>query len=242
MNLKETGTLSTAITDQLAEKGLYLALVEIPSIKRALEEKKFASDLTKKEWEHAKKYHQMQRKLSWLSGQIAGKYAYRKLYPSISMQECEILRNEIGAPFIVNEENAFISISHSDNYAIASISESKIGVDIEKVRERPQSFINTWLSIREQELCNNLYGKEKQVFVNKCWTVKEAYSKLLGIGGHLPFRRFCSLEHPEILGIELESFQLQDYVISIVWDKPDDKQTKNTGGINEQKKTKNYQI
>lgn len=64
------------------------------------------------------------RKREYLGGRFAGKEAYLKAkhqgIGSIDMREITILNDDFGCPFL-NDEQAQISISHENNYAIAFV-------------------------------------------------------------------------------------------------------------------------
>jgi len=204
---------------ELVSQGIFLSVVSYDKVEEMLLHKEMSDSLSDKEWLLAKRYRQLPRKLSWLAGQFAGKLAYQKMNPECALCDVEILRNEYGAPFISQDLEVHISISHSDGIAFAGVSASKFGIDLEKNESRSDSFVNTWLSSTELADLSLLSDLYKDSFVNQCWTLKEAYSKLLGVGGRLPFKKFCSIEQPEMLGLEKQSVEFQNYIFSLIWEK-----------------------
>lgn len=64
------------------------------------------------------------RKLEYLGGRFAGKEAYMKAYHKglghFHFHDIIILNHDDGSPYL-NDEHAYISISHEDKYAIAFV-------------------------------------------------------------------------------------------------------------------------
>lgn len=207
------------LSDRLLDNKLRVVAVRISSCNDLLHDGYCKDLLSSEEWKLAAKYKKMHRKQSWLAGQLAGKLAYKHLLGVCNLHSIEIMRNDKGAPYFKENQNKFISISHSDDIAIAVVSDYPIGIDIEQILERPDSFIKTWFTEKEQENLKQIPNKFKQIYSNKLWTLKEAYSKLLGIGGNLAFNSFCSIEQPAKLGIEKMSLEFQNYIFTLVWNK-----------------------
>ena len=88
--------------------------------------------------------------------------------------------NNHGKPFIKNNP-IFFNISHSSDYIVIGISDSDIGVDIERVvsKERADHLIQRF-NQEYIDAYNNT--SDKQAFFTKCWILMEAYSKMTGTG------------------------------------------------------------
>ena len=82
-----------------------------------------------------------------------------------------LCKDSKGKPYLENIKDC-ISISHSDEYVVVAISESTIGVDIQRI------------CYRENILClfadNELV--ESATLFTRLWTIKESYAKYLGTG------------------------------------------------------------
>lgn len=79
-------------------------------------------------------------------------------------------------------DGPFFNISHSGKYAIASVYQNEIGVDIEKIETPLEKIIIKFMNdieIKMYEIADTL---EKQHLFYQIWTIKESYVKLLGIG------------------------------------------------------------
>ncbi|MDY0410447.1 holo-ACP synthase [Paracerasibacillus soli] len=111
-------------------KGIGIDLVEMKRIEKQLNQERFLQRiLTDKEKQLFLELPTDRRKLEFLAGRYAGKEACSKAFGTgigkLSFQHIEILRNELGAPAITvkdyKQSKIFISISHSENYAIAQV-------------------------------------------------------------------------------------------------------------------------
>lgn len=96
----------------------------------------------------------------------------------------EIKYNEHGKPYL--EHGAYFSISHSGGVAVLAVSESEIGVDIEKARKPKMGIICRCFTDEEAALAEN----SAESFT-RLWTQKEAVLKLLGTGFSLSPKSFC---------------------------------------------------
>jgi len=129
----------------------------------------------------------------WLAGRIAGKESVTHF---LDHHGIHVTNNSIGilsrpsrAPYVVidNEEteNLNISISHSNEFAVAAVSGDGIiglGVDIEIVKDRSKSFSRVAFTSGERESLERSAGKEFPLLSTMAYTLKEAVTKALGIG------------------------------------------------------------
>lgn len=81
---------------------------------------------------------------------------------------------EHGKPFIPGQ--AHFSLSHSGKYAAIAVSETPVGLDIERIRPLPQKALERFLLPDEIARCKSA---EDGV---RFWTMKEAVSKVSGTG------------------------------------------------------------
>ena len=88
----------------------------------------------------------------------------------------DIVTNEYGKPYL-RDNKFFFNISHSKNYIACAISLFEVGLDIEQIDDRYENIIQKLLTT--EELKNNETNIE---YLIKIWTVKEAYTKLIGTG------------------------------------------------------------
>ncbi|MBQ8391695.1 MAG: 4'-phosphopantetheinyl transferase superfamily protein [Clostridia bacterium] len=175
--------------------------------------------MNKEKQEKIKRYRDsLAQKLS-----IGGEWLVRKLlsdYSKISPYDIIISRDELGKPFTPDFQEIFFSISHSENFVAAVISDRQVGIDIEKLR---------FLSVKaSKKICCDeeiyyIFGKNRADidFDSKqppdvikrfleIWTAKEAYYKCIGTG----------IKNPKALNIlscnaNLMKFEEKDYLICI---------------------------
>jgi 4'-phosphopantetheinyl transferase len=83
-----------------------------------------------------------------------------------------------------------LSLTHSQGLAIAALARKRgqrIGVDLEEVARRGESFEVQALSPQERSYLAPIGGQARWQATTMIWVLKEALSKALGIGLRLPF-------------------------------------------------------
>ena len=100
---------------------------------------------------------------------LASRLLVNEIYPTKT-----IIYNEFGAPELNNGKH--ISISHSKELVAVIISDTKSGLDIEQISEKPLSIASKFVS--EKNLIN--LNKEKATLI---WCLKEAIYKWHQKGG-----------------------------------------------------------
>jgi phosphopantetheinyl transferase/malonyl CoA-acyl carrier protein transacylase len=127
----------------------------------------------------------------YLFGRIAIKDAVRKyiaaededyLYPI----EIFCDHDEKGKPFVYGEREVservkpiHVSLSHKDQEAVAIAADAPVGIDLEKIEEKAQSFVDVALTKKEQALLREEHRHEDVV---RFWVAKEACAKKNGNG------------------------------------------------------------
>lgn len=129
------------------------------------------------------------RKVDWLAGRIATKKAFLNFYNNFSVNEITILNREDRSPYIVEFPSIYVTISHTEDIAIALISTNKLGVDIEKISPINMAISKYFFSKNElDKIQNMLSNEEKLKLLYKYWTRKEAIAKYLKLGMNLNFK------------------------------------------------------
>ncbi len=140
----------------------------------------------------------------------------------LNKKEIEIkLKYETGGKPYIDGENIFISVSHSKDIVICAVDFKPLGIDLEYVRN--------FKPLTMQKICNKreieYIGSDNQKFF-EIWTVKEAYSKLCGIGiRQIISGIFVDIENSTVEGKNFDTVTFGNYVYSIVSD------SERTGGI-----------
>jgi phosphopantetheine--protein transferase-like protein len=154
------------------------------------------------------------RKGEWLAARVAMKTLVADWIRDftgtpISPTELRIRKDERKAPYIVvDHETNFvmpaISITHSGGVSVAAIAPSRelhaIGIDLETVEARDDSFARNYFSTEELALAPEL---EPPALHAALWSVKESVSKALGIGLQ------ARLEEIEVLTLKTAGMKLR---------------------------------
>ncbi|HLD84198.1 MAG TPA: 4'-phosphopantetheinyl transferase superfamily protein [Coxiellaceae bacterium] len=98
-----------------------------------------------------------------------------------------------GKPFIKTTSSLQFNLSHSGDYALIGVSaQNPVGVDIEKVREKPDllAIAKRFFSICEYQAIKKLPIDRQTAAFYRCWTRKEAFIKAIGAGLSFPLSDF----------------------------------------------------
>lgn len=91
-------------------------------------------------------------------------------------------RNEYGKPYLSPESGIYVNWSHSGNYAVCAVSDTEVGVDIQKMDREPGERLARRILMREEYLdWETACGDGKERFY-RYWTVKESFLKMRGTG------------------------------------------------------------
>jgi phosphopantetheinyl transferase len=134
------------------------------------------------------------RRLEWLGGRLAAKRAIRELLsrsgmkaPALNMMK--LIPDESGRPVpaLVNYDQPLdlhLSISHSHGRVIAAVTANPgvhgIGVDLEKIEPRTNSWARDYFNEEELKLANTLGAGD--LALTMMWSIKEAALKAMGAG------------------------------------------------------------
>lgn len=96
-----------------------------------------------------------------------------------------------GRPFVRGWDEVDVSLSHSGGLVVVAVTtRGAVGVDIEPVRDRRRfaGAESQFCTAHERELLRHTVpAAERDVALMTLWTLKEAYTKALGLGLRLPF-------------------------------------------------------
>ncbi len=84
-----------------------------------------------------------------------------------------VVKDENGKPFLLHSKKN-ISLSHSEEYAGAILSDNQIGLDIQKISKKADIVKNKFLSKTELSLADDILD------LNCFWTIKESVYKAYG--------------------------------------------------------------
>jgi 4'-phosphopantetheinyl transferase len=140
-----------------------------------------------------------------------------------SLQEQGIIKGEtsflfkndsFGKPYLENYEFLHFNISHSFEWVICGVSNSRIGVDIEKIA--PINYIElskNFFEISEYKAIIALEKFKQLDYFYYLWTAKESFLKAIGSGLSMPLHTFSISEKGEIRGTGYELHENEKYKI-----------------------------
>jgi len=137
-----------------------------------------------------------------------GFISVRHLLNELDYSDTDLYYNEIGKPHLKDGKN--ISISHSFHFSTIIISDKKIGIDIEKNRDKIKRIAHKFSG---QE--NEFLQKENLVEqLTVLWGAKESLYKIYPDGG-LSF-----IQHLPIEAFRLEDKETKGWIKKEPWNKP----------------------
>jgi 3-oxoacyl-(acyl-carrier-protein) synthase/phosphopantetheinyl transferase len=136
------------------------------------------------------------RRRDWLNGRVAAKDAVRHVLwrtrglAAIYPKELCIDNDAAGAPQVrANVTTSVpatmqVSLAHKDGLAVALAGDAALGIDLERIATREQSFVDTAFSRDEQQFFG---GESHDLAVTRAWVAKEVAGKAMGtgLGGHM---------------------------------------------------------
>lgn len=142
---------------------------------------------------------------------VKGFLAVRKLLALAGYTDFDLFYTEDGKPHLKDGKN--ITISHSFDFSVIAISNSIIGVDIEKNREKIKRIASKFVGVEKKYLVEENLVEQLTVI----WGAKESLYKIYPDGGllfieHLPIEAF-NLYHKQTKGFILKDSLNESYGI-----------------------------
>ena len=126
--------------------------------------------------------------------------------------------DENGKPFIENC-SYFFNLSHSGERAFLTVSDKKVGCDVEKIREVDLNVAKRFFTEKESERLFDLGKEEQKTEFFKIWTRKESFIKAVGKGFLIPLNSFSASGNSVLLKADGEFYFttriLGEYVLSV---------------------------
>jgi phosphopantetheine--protein transferase-like protein len=137
-----------------------------------------------------------ERRTHRLWGTMAAKEAARRLWqaagrPPTYPADLAIVADERGRPRLTrlahpgDTDSPAISIAHCDGVAVALAAldpSVRVGIDVEAVRERTESFLVSAFTPGEQSILSRWPASSRNEWVARFWCAKEAAAKAAGVG------------------------------------------------------------
>lgn len=156
---------------------------------------------------------------------LAGRWAVKTLVmqeTGLSPDAIEIHNDASGAPALAPSFNYSISITHSEDYALAALCEkaNAIGVDMETISPVDiPALLHAGFSKKEQ----SAYAEADLETILKIWTIKEALLKYRRTGLKTPVKKIEWLDdtlyenHDPINDVLVKSYQRDKIIFSVVF-------------------------
>jgi len=182
---------------QSALLGFHYGVERIPDVAARLDrdgDLYVASLLTEAERRQFRRCRGWKRQVEWLAGRRAAKTAFVRYARSVGRrdtgQPASVLNDRNGAPYVEYRPDVHLSITHSHGYAMAVVAPFDIGIDLEKIEQRPLSLTHYFFSEDERRLASRRGGDSpaRDKLITRIWSRKEAVSKVLRRGGSLDFK------------------------------------------------------
>lgn len=135
------------------------------------------------------------RRTEWVLGRAAAKDAVRRLLKArydvdVFPADIEIGHDEDGRPLVRaahlggSIEYPAVSVSHSEAWvvALAGYTGRNLGIDLEPIRPREESFLRIAFDERELAPLAPLASPERDAWITRLWCAKEAVAKAVGTG------------------------------------------------------------
>jgi len=128
-------------------------------------------------------------------------------------EDPKFILNDYGKPF-VDKEGIFFNISHSKGRVACAVSDTPVGLDIEKVTEKNDTDIKIFAKryFVENEIKQLEDANYSSLEFYKIWTRKEAYSKMLGSA----LSRNLKIDTTEL---DIDTYVEGEYIFSVAVNK-----------------------
>jgi 4'-phosphopantetheinyl transferase len=146
--------------------------------------------------------------------------------------DIRILSNSYGKPYVEGHSVEF-NISHSGEWVAAVISQSSVGIDVEKIQRIEMDIAKRFFTEKEYAEIAAKDETERNRYFFDLWTLKESYIKACGQGLSIPLNLFSFSVNGEEISFEnnhsQEQYYFQQYhvhdqyklaVCSLCWDFP----------------------
>ncbi|MGB5872561.1 MAG: 4'-phosphopantetheinyl transferase superfamily protein [Bacteroidota bacterium] len=173
-----------------------------------------SSLLTGEEYGQFRQFRGWKRKVEWLAGRIAVKAAFGRYSAhagnALPRLPVSVLNNEAHVPYFPGHPEVHLSITHSHGYAVAVVAPFDIGIDLEKIEERPLALTHYFFSEEEQNLAaaREEDSGARDGMITHIWSRKEAVSKFLQLGGNLDFKDLKVLDDEVAVKMSRETIRL----------------------------------
>lgn len=134
-------------------------------------------------------------KIRSLYSELLARYALKKEF-NLAAEDIKFTMNRFYKPLLVGYENVHFNLSHSGNWIVCAVSDSPIGIDVEKLETGDNRFIEEILHRKEIEYIKQFEDNEKNTKYYTFWCLKEAYGKYMGVGLNYEYQKVSFQQSP----------------------------------------------
>jgi 4'-phosphopantetheinyl transferase len=130
-------------------------------------------------------------------------------YLQIAPREVRFQIAEQGKPELAEQNGLRFNLSHTDGATVIAVTRaSRVGVDVERIRENldPLQLGTRFFSHQESEWLRSRPADQRFAAFFACWTAKEAYVKACGSGLSAPLDAFGVIPHSGKAELQLEIY------------------------------------
>ena len=196
-------------------------------------EREFRKILSSDELKRADRFIRKEHGLQFLTGRATLRHLLAT-YIGVSPEEIDFEYNKFGKPSLkISEHNITFNVSNTKTLAVIAITrENPVGIDIEQHRERLEleKIARRYFSESEVDALFSLKPEDRAQAFYRCWSSKEAFMKVCGLGLSIGLNRFdvevqldkppSVLRVPKDMGNpdqwQMRSLPMQDEVAGIV--------------------------
>lgn len=127
-------------------------------------------------------------KIRSLYSELLIRYALKEKF-NLAVEDIKFIKNRFSKPLLLGYENIHFNLSHCGHWIVCAVSDSPIGIDIEKIESGDNRFIEEVLHYKEIEYLTRFEGNEKNTKYYTLWCLKEAYGKYMGVGLNYEYQK-----------------------------------------------------
>lgn len=105
-----------------------------------------------------------------------------------SLKDIDLEKNVYGKPYLPKYPSIQFNISHSGKYVVCAVHNQKVGIDVERVLAFDLSLAKHLFTTDENHAINRSRNKNHACY--EIWTLKESYTKAIGMGLAMPLPTF----------------------------------------------------
>ncbi len=137
----------------------------------------------------------------------------------LNNSEIHFGQNEYGKPYLMSNSDFYFNVSHSGEWVVCAISDSVVGIDVEKIKPTDFNISKRFFSKDENDFLICKDGPQKLDTFYDLWTLKESYIKAVGMGLHMSLSEFSIVIYNGLIylknQIENQLFNFKQFTIDI---------------------------